>query len=337
MSAAGDSKRTAETLEDYLDEDEPVGGQKYALVSFLSPENVLEKKELFFFERFLQSYEVDWKIKNLETFLGDTVAGINRALEERAVAFDKEGNTEQAELCRKSRVKIDPIMADYQTYVRQQQKQINKTKIREAWEDFLFREQAKLEEEFHARNNFRTTIRGFKVRGVARDEHEAQVRAKKLQARDRYHNIYCAEVGKWTPWDPKPHLIAEQEYAQEELNALMKKYRENEDSKAMFFEEQRRAGVPVPAAGAGATAAPAKTNSISIEAIKDAATGGAGAGAGATEAPANVVLEGAAPIGAYNSVFEGPADLVMARKAEAAAAAAATAAPTAEGTKEKAE
>jgi hypothetical protein len=32
-----------------------------------------------------------------------------------------------------------------------------------------------------------------------------------------------------------------------------------------------------------------------------------------------VVLEGAAPIGAYNAVFEGPADLVMARKMEKAA------------------
>ena len=47
-------------VEDFLDEDDPISGQKFALVSFLSPENVLEKKELFFFERFLQSYEVEW-------------------------------------------------------------------------------------------------------------------------------------------------------------------------------------------------------------------------------------------------------------------------------------
>jgi hypothetical protein len=37
--------------------------------------------------------------------------------------------------------------------------------------------------------------------------------------------------------------VADQEYAQEELNNLMKKYRENEDHKSAFFEEQKKSGV----------------------------------------------------------------------------------------------
>ena len=69
------------------------------------------------------------------------------------------------------------------------------------------------------------------------------MRAKKLQKNDKYHNIYCSEIGKWTPWDPKPHLVADQEYAQEELNTLMKKYKENEDNKATFFNEQKKSGI----------------------------------------------------------------------------------------------
>jgi hypothetical protein len=231
-----------EPIEDYLDEDEPINGQKYALVSFLSPDNVLEKKDLFFFERFLQAYEVEWKVKGMETFLADQANTINRGLDEKANAADASGATELADLCRSSRVRVETLMEDYQAYVRKQQKDINKTKIGAAWEDFLFKEQAKLEEEFHAKNSFRTSIRGFKVRGVARDEKEAEMRAKKLQKGDKYHNIYCSEIGKWTPWDPKPHLVADQEYAQEELNQLMKKYKENEDSKSAFFEEQRKAG-----------------------------------------------------------------------------------------------
>jgi hypothetical protein len=318
MSAA--SKKEETVIEDYLDEDDPMPGQKYALVSFLSPENVLDKKELFFFERFLQSYEVDWKIKNLEAFLADTVTGVNTKLEEKAKALEKEGNTEAAEAYRKNRLPVESVLGDYQTFVRERQKQINKTTIKTAWDDFLFKEQAKLEDEFHAKNNFRTTIRGLKVRCVARDEQEAQARAKRLQARDRYHNIFCAEVGKWTPWDPKPHMVAEQEYAQEELNQLMKKYRENEDSKAMFFEEQRKAGVAVPSADKTifGAAAGEKKASMTVQAIADAGAGaGAGAGAAAAaDAGTNVVVEGsaAAPVGAFNAVFEGPADLAMARK-----------------------
>ena len=233
---------TANMVEDYLDEDEQISGQKYALVSFLSPENVLEKKDHFFFERFLQNYEVEWKVKNMEAFLVERMSEINRGLDEKANRLDASGVTEAADLCRTSRIKVDTVIESYQAFVRKQQKDINKTKITEAWDDFLFKQQVKLEEEFHAKNDFRTSIRGFKVRAVARDEKEAEVRAKKLQKNDKYHNIYCAEVGKWTPWDPKPHLIENQEYAQEELNNLMKKYKENEDSKSAFFEEQRKGG-----------------------------------------------------------------------------------------------
>ena len=285
---------TSNAIEDYLDEDEVIAGQKYALVSFLSPDNVLEKKDLFFFERFLHSYEVDSKIKGLEAFLADRVNAINRDLDEKANALDKDSKTELADLCRKNRIPIDTVMEEYQGFVRKQQKDINKTKIQTAWDDFLFKEQAKLEEEFHAKNNFRTTIRGFKVRAVARDEKEAEQRAKKLQKNDKYHNIYCSEIGKWTPWDPKPHLVADQEYAQEELNTLMKKYKENEDNKSAFFNEQKKSGHK-PAEkklfGPAETSSPVATISRVEEEVKN-----------------EVVSETA------NTLFSGAPDLVLERK-----------------------
>jgi len=285
-------------IEDYLDEDEVIAGQKYALVSFLSPENVLEKKDLFFFERFLQSYEVDFKVKGLEAFLAERVNAINRDLDDKANAFDKDSKTELADLCRKNRIPIDSVMEEYQTFVRKQQKDINKTKIQTAWDDFLFKEQAKLEEEFHAKNNFRTSIRGFKVRAVARDEKEAEQRAKKLQKNDKYHNIYCSEVGKWTPWDPKPHLVAEQEYAQEELNNLMKKYKENEDSKSAFFEEQKKSGhKPAEKKLFGpATETKPENSAVSITRVQE-----------------NEVVNDAA-----NVIFNAPGDLVLERKQQQA-------------------
>ena len=300
-------------VEDYLDEDEVIAGQKYALVSFLSPENVLEKKDLFFFERFLHSYEVDTKIKGLEAFLADRVNTINRDLDEKANALDKDGKGDVADLCRKNRIPIDTVMEEYQTFVRKQQKDINKTKIQTAYDDFLFKEQAKLEEEYHAKNNFQTSIRGFKVRAVARDEKEAEIRAKKLQKSDKYHNIYCSEIGKWTPWDPKPHLVADQEYAQEELNTLMKKYKENEDDKSAFFNEQKKSGQkPAEKKLFGPATETTSTPVATISRVE-----------GAVNEVVNEVVN--------DAVFGGPADLVLERKmkakAEAEAEAAAAPAP----------
>jgi hypothetical protein len=56
---------------------------------------------------------------------------------------------------------------------------------------------------------------------------------------DPDHNIYVGQVGKWLPWDPSPAAIPDQEYAEEQLNTLMKKYKENEEAREQFHKEQR--------------------------------------------------------------------------------------------------
>lgn len=231
---------TPTVVEDFLDEDAEISSQRYVLLSFLSPEKVLDKKDQFFFQKFLQGYEVDWKIKNLEKYMVDIVQNINRQLDDRANELEKNDQFEQAALCRKNRVRIDDIMSEYSSFVQKQRQDINKTKIAEAYDDFMFANQTKLEDEFYALNDFRTSMRGLKVRGVYGNAKEAELKAKKLQTKDKYHNIFIGEVGKWLPWDPSPHQVAEQEYAQDQLNSLMRKYKENEDNREKFFEERTK-------------------------------------------------------------------------------------------------
>ena len=40
---------------DYLDVDQPINGQNYCCISFLSPESVIEDKNAFIVSKFLQS------------------------------------------------------------------------------------------------------------------------------------------------------------------------------------------------------------------------------------------------------------------------------------------
>ena len=227
-------------VEDFLDEDTEIPGQRVVLLSFLSPEKVLDKKELFFFQKFLQSYEVEWKVKNLEKYLVDTVTGINSQLDERVKDLEKADQFDAAEICRKNRLRVEDVMTDYQSFIQKSRTDIQKTKIAEAYDDFMYAQKSKLEEEFHAANDFRTSIRGLKVRGVFGNVKEAEIKAKKLQNKDKYHNIFMGEVGKWTPWDPNPNEIKDQEYNNDQLNTLMKKYRENEDTREEFFEQRTK-------------------------------------------------------------------------------------------------
>ena len=237
---------------DYLDEDTEIPGQQYVLLSFLSPEKVLAKKELFFFERFLQSYEIEWKSKNLEKFLVETVKGMNDELDAHARELESKDQTAAAEICRKNRVRIDDVITQYQAFVGKSRSEVTQTKIVEAYDDFLYAQKAKLENEFHVSNDCQTTVRGVKVRGTFATVKEAEVRAKRLQGRDKYHNIFMAEVGKWTPWDPSPNDVPNQEYQNEQLNSMMKKYKENEDNREQFFEERAKGAKQVVGASTSA-------------------------------------------------------------------------------------
>lgn len=236
--------------EDFLEEDPEIRSQKFVLLSFLSPETVLDSKDQFFFGEFVKQYEIDYKIRNLETFLVSVVRGINDKLTKESDKMDASGADLSGDarvaleaasaLCRKSRLNIGSILETYTGYVKENDKDIRKTTIKEAYDDFMFKNQTKLEEEFFAKNEFRTSIRGLKVRGVTGTHGEAVALSKKLQRSDTIHNIFLGEVGKWLPWDPKPHQVADQEYAEDQLNTLMKKYKDNEDARDKFVADQRQ-------------------------------------------------------------------------------------------------
>jgi hypothetical protein len=239
------SANEKQVKEDFLEEDPEIRSQKFALLSFLSPENILDNKDQFFFGEFLKQYEVDYKIRNLETFLVSIVRGVNDKLTKEADKMDAESTdlSGVSAICRKARLNMGSILETYSAYVKENNSSIKTNALKDAYDDFLFKNQTKLEEEFFAKNEFRTTIRGLKVRGVTGTHGEAVALSKKLQRSDPIHNIFLGEVGKWLPWDPKPHQIQEQEYAEDQLNTLMKRYKDNEEAKDKFVSDQRQDAV----------------------------------------------------------------------------------------------
>ena len=202
---------------DYLDEDPEVPTQKYCIVSFISPEKVIKNKEEFYFEKFVEWMDYEWKIKGLENFM----------------AF----------LSKKYSVKIDDLLKDAQDFVAVRKDEVKKTDIREQYQIFLLKNEKDLQEMYDNTVEFRTNIRGVKVRRAFPTVEEAQVFSKVLQRRYPKDNLYIGKVGAWLPWDPSEHLMPEVEYAEKELNELMRKYKENEANKEMFFAEQREESI----------------------------------------------------------------------------------------------
>lgn len=226
--------------EDFLDEDPEIPSQRYVLLSFISPENVLSKKENFFFEKFLEDYEIQTRTKSFEKYVAGFVQKVNDEITIKSDALEAAGNIDTADILRKNRLRIDDLLGDYNEYIRKNQREITQTTIVEQYKDFLSRKQTELEDKFLSLNDFHTTVRGVKIRGTYATTAEAASRAKKLQRSDQYHNILVGEVGKWLPWDPASSQIDKQEYAEEQLNELMKKYKENEDARDEFYKNQKR-------------------------------------------------------------------------------------------------
>ena len=117
---------------------------------------------------------------------------------------------------------------------------VNYKGISNLWEDFLYTNNENLDKQYNNDVDFRTSVRGLKIRGTYDNYREAKNRSDQIAKFDKNHHVYIGQVGYWLPWDPDPHELPEQEYQEKELNTLMSKYRENLALKDNFFEERNR-------------------------------------------------------------------------------------------------
>ena len=106
------------------------------------------------------------------------------------------------------------------------------------FDDYVSVNSQELEEEFHKKHDFQTTVRGVKVRGTYNTIDEANKRAADIQRLDRNFNVFVGQVGYWLPFDAEPSDVANNEYLEKDLNELMKQYKSNQIKKEVFYQEQ---------------------------------------------------------------------------------------------------
>jgi hypothetical protein len=94
---------------------------------------------------------------------------------------------------------------------------------------------------FLSDNDNKSLIVGVRFGGAFSTYEQACLQAEKLQSVDQYFNIYVGEGGKWLPFNPNPDsdAVQESQYANKELNNMMKSYMENQE-KAKIYHEQRK-------------------------------------------------------------------------------------------------
>lgn len=202
---------------DYLEEDPELPNQRYVVVSFISPEKIVKQKQDFFFEKFLQWSDYDWKVKGLEQF----------------VAF----------LSKKYSLTIDDVMKDVQEFAKVHKEEIKKSDIAERYQIFLLNHEKEVQEAFDKEVGFLCNTRGVKIRRAFGSYEEAQLWCKVLQRKYPKDNIVIGKMGCWLPWDPSDFSMENVEYHNSQLNEIMRKYKENEANRELFFAEQREEAI----------------------------------------------------------------------------------------------
>ena len=197
---------------DVLDEDAAIAGQRFTCMSFLSPEKILTKRELFLFDRFIEQWDFT---KSMAKF-GDFINFISY----------------------KYNLNVENLFQDYNEFCKEEQKMLQEGGVSNDFQNFLDNHEEKLTEQFQREHAFQTSVRGVKVRGSFPTQEEAEQHCKRLREKDPNHDIFVAPVGIWLPWDPNAYKTGRVEFMEEELNKLHQEKIKNEKKAKDEFDKR---------------------------------------------------------------------------------------------------
>jgi len=197
---------------DLLEEDKAIAGQKFACVSFVSPENILKQKEIFYFEQFLKKWDLNKSMEKFIQFLN-------------YVSF-------------KYSMSFDDLTEDLKDFVKEENDSISKSSMKDDYKTFVDNNEEDLEKQFGIEHNFQTSTRGLKIRGVFPSLEEAELRCKMLRELDPNHDVYVGPVGLWMPWEPDAYKTGRVEYLEDELNQMMHEKVKNDSDAKIAFDQR---------------------------------------------------------------------------------------------------
>lgn len=198
---AEDKKRVILDFED----DPEIRGQKYALVSFLEPSSIFQKKDAYFWTEC---------VKNM----WGQIDGLLNSIKENYPEFE-----DGADLIRRNHDFLTEPKACHEFY---------EAFVGENWDALHEAFQKKFYQQTKA-------IRSIKIRGVVDTIDEGKKRVEKLKKTDKDFNIYMIDVGRWVPFSPPSNAIPVPEDEQSELTKLIEGVKNNNLEKELDFEKRK--------------------------------------------------------------------------------------------------
>ena len=197
---------------DLLEEDNPIAGQKFVCVSFVSPEKIVKQKDVFFFQEFLKKWDFNKSMEKFVQFLN-------------FISY-------------KNNLVFEDVFKDFKDFCKEEGELLSQSSMEDDYKTFVDNNEEELEKTFGILHNFQTSTRGLKIRGVYPTIEEAEIRCKMLREIDPNHDVFVGPVGLWMPWEPEAYKTGRVEYMEEELNQLMHEKVKNETNAKTAFDQR---------------------------------------------------------------------------------------------------
>jgi hypothetical protein len=197
---------------DLLNEDPVISNQKYGCYSFVSPEKIIKKRDMFMFEKFVKQ----WKYSKALSIFSDFT---------QYLSF-------------KYNINPESIMNDLVEFCKEEENTLKREDVEGDFKQFMDKHEDRLSQEYNRENNYQTSVRGFINRGNFSTPEEAENYAKELRDRDPNHDIFVGRNFVWTPLDPDAYKTGRVEFLEEELNQLHHEKLRNEKRAKEEFDKR---------------------------------------------------------------------------------------------------
>ena len=199
---------------DLLDEDPAIAGQKFVCLSFISPEAILKKREHYLFEKFIQQWDLAKSMSKFQDFVN-------------FISY-------------KYTLDSAKLIEDYNEFIKEEEVNLKQDSqlVENDYRTFLDKNEDRLNLEFNRKNDFQTSVRGLKIRGVFSNQEEAEMHSKKTRERDPNHDIYVGTVGSWLPFEPDAYKTVKIDFMEPELNRLHQEKTANEIKAKEAFDQR---------------------------------------------------------------------------------------------------
>ena len=197
---------------DVLDEYDSIPGQEYGCYAWISPEDIVQRREEFNFQTFVNQWEFSKTIGLYSDFLQFVSA--------------------------KYGLQFNSLIKDFGEFVKEEETSLKIGNVTDDFATFMEKNHEQLGKMYNEKYGFQTSVRGFVNFGSFPTNEAARIQAEDIRSKHTSVTVTVCRNFRWVPLAPKEYQMGEIQYLEPELNKMHQEKIKNEARAKQEFEKR---------------------------------------------------------------------------------------------------